>query len=283
MTGQAKQQDPNLFPWLRRGLIALATNICMLSAAQTPMWSEEFDSGSVPDPNIWTAETGDGSQYGIPGWGNGEKQLYSGSTNNVRVEGGNLIITALRDGDNFTSARIKTQNKLTFQYGTVEARIKTPDLANGLWPAFWTLGNLWTLGENWPTCGEIDIMEMGNRDGILSGTVNRFIGSARHSASASSDADYLTVSTNINDSFVIYRLEWTPTSLTTYVDDQQIWSNDITGIPEFQKPHFLLLNLAVGGGYTGISDPADITAPFPAEYVIDYIRIYDNGFTQLGG
>jgi beta-glucanase (GH16 family) len=282
MTDHTKQTNRNIYNGLKRCVIMLAASVCMLSSAQTLLWSDEFDSGSVPDPNTWTAETGDGSQYGIPGWGNSEDQIYTGDAANVMVTNGNLVITALRDGDDFTSARIKTQNKVTFQYGTVEARIKTPDLANGLWPAFWTLGNLWEQGERWPTSGEIDIMEMGNSAGIAAGTVNRYIGSARHCASAGSDWDYLTLSTNINDTFVIYRLEWTPTSLTTYVDDQEIWSDDISGIPEFQKPHFLILNMAVGGGYTG-TDPTTITATFPAEYVIDYVRIYDNGHTILGG
>ena len=284
MTGNTKEHAPNIFPILKRCLIALAANACMLTAAQTNLlWSEEFSSGSAPDPNTWTAETGDGSQYGIPGWGNNELQNYTGDAANVRVESGSLIITALRNGNNFTSARIKTQNKITFQYGTVEARIKTPDLANGLWPAFWTLGNLWTQGESWPTCGEIDIMEMGSSSGIANGTVNRRIGSATHSASAGSASGYLTVTSDIDDTFVIYRMEWTPSSITMYIDNQQIWSKNISSIPEFHKPHFLLLNLAVGGNYTGITNPNQITAPFPAEYVVDYIRIYDNGYTVMGG
>jgi hypothetical protein len=77
-------------------------------------------------------------------------------------------------------------------------------------------------------------------------------------------------------------MEWTPTSITTYIDGQEIFNNDISGIPEFQKPHFLILNLAVGGINTGIADPNLITAPFPAEYVVDYIRLFDNGHTVLG-
>jgi beta-glucanase (GH16 family) len=283
MTGYAKQQNRTLIAGFKRCMIMLAAVTCLPAAAQSLLWSEEFNAGPELDPNTWTAETGDGSQYDLIGWGNGEKQIYTGDAANVMVTNGNLVITAQRDGNDFTSARIKTQNKVTFQYGTVEARIKTPDLADGLWPAFWTLGNLWEQGERWPFSGEIDIMEMGNSSAIADGVINQRVGSARHSASAGSDSGYLTLSTNINDTFVIYRLEWTPTSLTTYIDDQEIWSDDITGIAEFQKPHFLILNLAVGGGYTGISNPAEITAPFPAEYIIDYVRIYDNGHTILGG
>ena len=88
-------------------MIMLAAITCIPAAAQTLLWSEEFDVGTAPDPNVWTAELGNGSQYEIPGWGNGEKQIYTGDADNVMVTNGNLVITALRDGDNFTSARPK--------------------------------------------------------------------------------------------------------------------------------------------------------------------------------
>ena len=265
--------------WLMRCFIALVIPACMLTTAQSQIWSEEFSTGVAPEDDVWSYDLGG------DGWGNSELQNYTSDADNVRVEDGNLIITAVRQGNSFTSARVKTQDKLTFKYGTVEARIKTPDLGNGLWPAFWTLGNNHS-SVGWPECGEIDIMEMGHYDSIALGVVNKRLGSHLHWDNDGSRADYglsKTMPSDINGAFVVYRLEWTPSSIAAYINDQWIFSMGISSIPEFHEPHFFILNLAVGGAYTGITSPDDITAPFPAEYVIDYIRIYDNGYTVLGG
>jgi len=251
----------------------------MLSTSLDPIWSAEFDSGTAPDDDIWSYDLGDG------GWGNSELQTYTGDAANVRVEGGQLIITALKQGSNFTSARIKTEDKLTFKYGTLEARIQVPDLGNGLWPAMWALGhNFSSVG--WPACTEIIAMEMGVEGAIDAGVVNRRITSAAHWECNNLHEEYgLTLDhpSDIDGSFHTYRMEWTPTAITTYIDNVQIWTMNIAGIPEFHEPHFLLLNLAVGGKHTGICDSGGITAPFPAEYRVDYIRIFDNGYTVLGG
>lgn len=271
--------------------LLLAAAICALRGhAQTgPVWSEEFNSGSAPNPAVW------GYDLGAGGWGNAELQTYTSDSANVRVEGGYLRITAreqlLKGGrKSFTSARIKTQDKLTFKYGTIEARIMVPNLANGLWPAFWTLGNAFsTVG--WPKCGEIDIMEMGSAGAIAAGLVNRRVGSTAHwdynNSHASYGLDYDSP-TNLNGTWRVYRMEWTPTMISTYIDNTWIWSIDISnpasfGGEEFHEPHFFILNLAVGGSYTGITLSQNITAPFPAEMLVDYVRIYDNGFTVLGG
>lgn len=244
-----------------------------------PVWSEEFDSGTAPDSDTWSCDLGDG------GWGNSEFQTYTSDPANVRVEGGQLIITALKQANRFTSARIKTEDRFTFQYGTVEARIQVPDLGNGLWPALWALGtNFSSVG--WPTCGEIILMEMGVGGAIEDGVVNRRIMSAAHwEHNDTHETDGLTLDHpyDLDGSFHIYRTEWTPTEIKTYIDDYPIWALDISGISQFHKPHFLLLNLAVGGEHTGISDSGEITASFPAEYRVDYIRLFDNGFTVLGG
>ena len=128
------------------------------------VFADEFDSGTMPSPDTWNMETG----YGVDdsGWGNNEWQLYTTSPDNVRVEDGNLVITALCDGpcgvrdDSVTSARITTQDKFEFRYGRVEARIKPP-VGRGAWPAFWALGaNFPEI--DWPRSGEIDFMEMHN-------------------------------------------------------------------------------------------------------------------------
>jgi len=269
-------------------LAFLLLSVANRASAQV-IWSDEFNSGSAPNSAVWSYDTGSG------GWGNSELQTYTSNPANVRVEGGNLIITAVEtilkgNRKSYTSARINTRDKFTFKYGTIEARIKVPNLANGLWPAFWTLGNNYpTVG--WPDCGELDIMEMGYADAITAGVVNRRVGSAAHWDYNNSYAGYgLTYDapSDLAGSFHLFRMEWTPTLISTYVDSHLIWQFDISnpsnfGGEEFHQPHFITLNLAVGGSLTGITSSSGITAPFPAEMVVDYIRISDNGYTELGG
>ena len=259
-------------------------SVMAVPAVNAQIWSEEFNAGSAPDQDIWSYDTGDW------GWGNAELQNYTTNSENSRIEDGQLIITALREGDSFTSARIKTQDKLTFTYGTVEARIQTPDLGDGLWPAFWTLGNSFP-SVGWPACGEIDVLEMGSGTAIGVGLVNSVVGSAAHWESNGAHRSSTRASvrpSDLNGTFHTYRMEWTPTSISTYIDGESIWTLDISDpetedLTEFHEPHFFILNLAVGGTYTGIDTAGGITAPFPAEYRVDYIRIYDNGYTVLGG
>jgi beta-glucanase (GH16 family) len=264
---------------------ALLAGAPVVANAQDLLWSDEFDSGSAPNPNVWTADLGNW------GWGNNELQNYTSNPANLRVENDNLVITAQKSGSgagaSFTSARVKTLDKLTVKYGTIEARIKVPDLGNGLWPAFWTLGNNFPQ-VGWPVCGELDIMEMGHGSAINAGVVNSFMGSAAHWDNNGYSFYGLTYQApvNLNDDFHIFRMEWTPNYVSTYVDGNLVWSMDISSTAQFSEyhaPHFILLNLAVGGSFTGIESPAGITAPFPAEYLIDYVRIYDNGHTVLGG
>ena len=270
---------------------SLATSLTLVFVAllsgpgQTAqIWSEEFNFGSTPDPASWSYDLGSW------GWGNQELQNYTNSQNNVRVEDGHLVITARQEWNGtFTSGRIKTQDKFTFQYGTVEARIKVPDLANGLWPAFWTLGNNFST-VSWPACGEIDVLEMGSGSAINSGVPNRKVYSTAHwqdnNGGYAGYGQSVVMSEDLNDDFHIYRMEWTPSSITTFIDDQQIWVMDISNPSsfsgeEFHAPHFFILNLAVGGNFTGIWSSNGITAPLPAEYRIDYVRLYDNGHTIL--
>ena len=269
-----------LFCWL-----ACAAN----TAFGQLVWSEEFNKGTIPDSTVWSYD------LGASGWGNRELQEYTDKPENVRIEDGNLVITVreMSDGGagrNFTSARIRTQDKLTFKYGTIEARIKIPDLANGLWPAFWTLGNNFSE-VGWPYCGELDIMEMGNSSAIAAGVINRRVGSAAHWDNAGDWASYgrsFDTAADLDDGFHIFSMEWTPTRVTTYIDGQLIWSFNIpidacADCSEFHQPHFVILNMAVGGNYTGLLTSSQISAAMPAEMFIDYVRIYDNGFTELGG
>jgi beta-glucanase (GH16 family) len=260
---------------------------CAWNTATAQMiWSEEFNSGMAPDPTVWSYD------LGATGWGNQELQQYTDDPANVKVEGGHLVITVReqQSGAPFTSARIRTQDKVTFRYGTIEARIQVPDLANGLWPAFWTMGN--SFGDvGWPDCGEIDILEMGSSGAISAGTINRRASSAAHWERNGNHALYsrfLDAPANIHGEFHVLRMDWTPGSITSYLDDTPIWTMDISDAAcadcsELHEPHFVILNMAVGGNFTGILSESGITAPRPAELRVDWIRIYDNGFTELGG
>jgi beta-glucanase (GH16 family) len=190
----------------------------------------------------------------------------------------------------FTSARIRTQDKLLMRYGRIEARIKVPDLDRGLWPAFWTLGNSFsTVG--WPDCGEIDIMEMGSYESILDNRTNRQVASTAHWENQGGHAFFglsLVVNQDLTDDFHLFTLDWTPSLLTTYLDGQKIWEMDITpgsctDCTEFHEPHFIILNVAVGGTYPQMRTIGAINAPLPAEMRVDYVRVYDTGFTEISG
>ncbi|WP_152404350.1 RICIN domain-containing protein [Paenibacillus cellulositrophicus] len=231
------------------------------------VWSDEFD-GTALNRSNWTPEIGTGSG----GWGNNELQYYTDRSQNLQVTGGNLVITARKEsygGMNYTSARIKTQNLKSFTYGKIEARIKLPS-GQGLWPAFWMLGsNISTVG--WPYSGEMDIMERVNNNPYVNGTVHW---------DAGGHAEYGRVSGNLDFSqYHVYSVEWDSKYIRWFVDGQQFnefyIENGTGNTEEFQRPFFLLLNLAVGGNWPGA--PNDST-PFPAQMLVDYVRVYqDNG------
>ncbi|WP_068617954.1 RICIN domain-containing protein [Paenibacillus tuaregi] len=231
------------------------------------VWSDEFD-GSTLNRSNWTPEIGTGNG----GWGNNELQYYTDRSQNLQVTGGNLVITARKEaygGMNYTSARIKTQNLKTFTYGKIEARIKLPS-GQGLWPAFWMLGsNFDTVG--WPYCGETDIMERVNNNPFVNGAVHW---------DAGGQADYGKESGNLDFSqYHVYSVEWDSKYIRWFVDGQQFnefyIENGTGNTEEFQRPFFLLLNLAVGGNWPGAPNNS---TPFPSQMLVDYVRVYqDNG------
>ena len=277
------------------GLLSMAEPASAQAGPGQLLWSDEFDTGIQPDPAVWSYDIGTGAN----GWGNWELQEYTSSIDNARIEDDNLVITVrerrvgtTRTG--FTSARLRTQDKLMFQYGYIEARIKMPDLSDGLWPAFWTLGNNFSE-VGWPACGELDIMEMGWRDAIRDGRVNRWVSSAahwqnqgRHAFFARTYSPGLTEPADLNGEYQLFSMDWTPERVTTYLNGKQLWTMDIrpgscTDCLELHQPHFIILNVAVGGTYPNLTNQSQITAPLPAEMWVDYVRIYDNGHTQLSG
>lgn len=269
------------------------------------LWSDEFDATSgyneaqqeFPNPAIWDRDVG----VGIWGWGNDEYQYYTdaSTTNNAFVQNGSLHIVAREEYNNvtntaFTSARLKTDQRMFVQYGTIIARIQIPNLQDGLWAGFWTLGEDFRQ-VGWPKAGEIDIMEIGDAYSLTEGNGNKRVISAVH-MSRSDESYYYNYTwtearpVDLSLDYHMYKLEWTPTSIEMYVDDYRTHYFDIDidvcdGCEELHQPHYLIFNLAVGGNYNlrqeDIRGPERITAPLPAAMKIDYIRIYDNGFSNV--
>lgn len=256
-------------------------------AQQKLVWEENFD-GPTLNPLTWTYEVGDGCAVGNCGWGNAEMEYYTKSSNNVRIEGGHLVIQARREdvgGQPFTSGRIKTSGRVSFKYGTLEARIKVPKVANGLWPAFWLLGS---TGGTWPHNGEVDILEMGFAGAIAAGKANKTVSAAVHwwtenpggyTGHATYAKDTVTEAAELSNDYHLYKLTWDKTFLTIYVDNSPYYQLNISGgngLDAFNNPFYILLNLAVGGNYPGIHSVAGITAPLPGEMDVDYIRLYQD-------
>lgn len=235
------------------------------------VWSDEFNQpdGSSPDPTKWTFDTGGG------GWGNGELEYYTSRTNNVRIVGGMLVVQANQEnyqGSSYTSARLKTQGVRSWKYGRMEARIKIP-YGQGMWPAFWMLGtNITSVG--WPTCGEVDIMEnIGREPSTVHGTVH---GPGYSGANGIGGPCNLPGNPAFANDFHIYAVEWTTNQIKFYVDNYQYFSVNPASLPGgdtwvYTQPQFVLLNLAVGGGWPGNPDGTTI---FPQQMIVDYVRIY---------
>ncbi|MBB5212663.1 glycosyl hydrolase [Microbulbifer hydrolyticus] len=270
-------------------LLAQPAIFSSVNAQTAPIWADEFDSERL-NRETWTFTTGgDGN-------GNGELQYYTASHKNTYLEDGNLVIEARREsyeGKEFTSARLHTNGRVGFKYGTLEARIKLPKLDNGLWPAFWMLGNNFGV-DGWPQSGEIDIMEAGYKSAIDDGTVNNAVSSALHWWHESGDwsdwlqadhAEDVLLESTVYEQYHTYRLDWTPEEIAISVDDIPVLTMDITdpNLSEFRdNANHILLNLAVGGwNFVEIEDPALITADFPAKMYVDYVRLYANEYTEL--
>ena len=229
------------------------------------VWSDEFEGTSLNLDN-WSFELGDGCPS-LCGWGNNELQIYTDK--NHRLEDGVLVISAKKDDQGyFTSSRIITKAKQEFQYGRIETRIKVPSGA-GLWPAFWALGN--DIDTNsWPDCGEIDIMEyVGRKPGEVFTSIHT------RSSYGNTINTQTTPSPNIEDNFHVYAIEWNEYFIEFFLDENKVY----TYSPQiknkdtwpFNKPFFVILNLAIGGNFGG---PVANNITFPKDYFIDYVRVY---------
>ena len=285
-------------------LSVLALPLSLSAQTTTPptgykmVWSDEFNGTSL-DTKVWNIEENGN------GGGNQELQYYR--KENVAVANGNLVLTARRENYNnkqFTSGRINSRDKAYFKHGIIQARIKFPKTANGVWPAYWMMGNDYgKLG--WPRCGEIDIVETGNAEGIKNGTQTRHFGATLHwgtSAGANHKqygTSYLAPENNPlqNDEYHIITTEWDGQFLSMYYDlkdftvaaknKARFYSATIPASTNsadighyFQKPFFFIFNLAVGGNYTGIYNAGGITA-LPnagdeAKMFVDWVRVYQD-------
>jgi beta-glucanase (GH16 family) len=277
---------------MRRTILTLVSFlVCLLvstcASAQTPAanppahqwtltWSDEFSGpdGSPVDPAKWVTETGGN------GWGNDELEYYTNRSQNIYQQNGNLVIKVLQekytgaDGvtRNYTSARLKTLGKFEQTYGRFEARIKIPR-GQGIWPAFWMLGaNINKSG--WPDCGEIDIMEnIGKEPALVHGTIH---GPGYSGAQGIGGPYGISDGKAVADDYHVFAVEWEPNAIRFYVDEHLYTTRTPIDLPKetkwvYDHPFFLLLNVAVGGGWPG---SPDATSAFPQEMLVDYVRVY---------
>lgn len=267
----------------RKVSVDLTNSLPSTTTTKSLVWSDEFNTaaGTAPRTSTWGREIGDGSIYGIPGWGNDELEYYTDGTANAATDGrGSLVITARKaDGSQlcyygpcqYTSARLLTKNRFDVAYGRVEARVKVPS-GSGLWPAFWMLGSNIDQA-SWPQSGEIDIMEnVGRLPNQVFGTI--------HGPGYSGGQSYgrnLDLGHPVADAFHTFAVDWQPNRISWLLDGKVFF----TATPDdaalaskawvFNHPFYLLLNLAVGGNFGG--SVAGSTA-FPAAMKVDYVRLY---------
>lgn len=277
------------------GLLTLAS--CTQKEDNTLVWADEFDGPELCS-DYWTAEDN------ARGGGNAELQYFSPKNISIErhpVTGESCLVLTARREDYYynlasdtlhaaqgyrpcTSARLNTQDKVTIEYGRIEARIAFPQTGNGLWPAFWMLGNnlMTDLGNddsndnkteegrvNWPKCGEIDICEMGHKTGIEQGITDRYFNGAAHWGESWNNGAYpnqggfYTAPYPVQGDFHIWRLDWTPDSIAMYLDTipepyfALSLRNKEVGEPGhyFNHPFYLVLNLSVGGFFPDMPNP----------------------------
>ena len=241
------------------------------------VWADEFSGSSLNSGN-WVAEEGRGPSNN--GWGNNEDQRYTTNNANLRVQNGSLILQAVKSGDEWTSARIKSQGLRSFKYGKIEFRAKLPT-GRGPWPAAWLLGtNISSV--SWPHCGEIDVMEWRAGYGNSTNDVNT-VGHALHSTSRHGETPFeptpaRTRVTNPSTQFHTYAVLWESNKITFSVDGFDGTPLTPVDQPAFQKEFFLILNLAMGGNYVGRYIDPSLTQ---ATYEVDYVRVYQSSSASV--
>jgi beta-glucanase (GH16 family) len=224
------------------------------------VWADEFNYQGLPDAAKWDYEQG----YVR----NNELQFYvKARLENSHVENGQLTIEAREDnyqGHAVTSASLITKGKASWTYGRIEMRAQIPT-GKGSWPAFWTLGtNIDQVG--WPACGEIDIMEnVGFDPDTIHGTVH--LSGVDKGGTFNASAPYT--------GFHVYAVEWFADRLDFYYDSNKYFTYPKTGTNgPFDKPQYLILNIAVGGSWGG-RQGVD-SGIYPLKMIVDYVRVYEH-------
>jgi beta-glucanase (GH16 family) len=254
--------------------------VTMPGAQAATVWNEDFNGGSGQgvDSSKWNFDTGGG------GFGNSELEYYNSGTSNVYQDGaGHLVIEARRESGGhscwygtcqWTSGRIQTAGKFTQQYGHIEARIQVPK-GNGLWPAFWMLG-----GSNWPTDGEIDIMENVGRDpNTVYGTIHGPGYSGGNAVGGTRN-----IGQPLGNAFHNFAVDWSPNLIVWTIDGSEYFRAtpaSTRGNPwVYQHPFFIILNLAVGGNFPGSPDGS---TPSVNRMLVDYIHVSTDSTPPAGG
>ncbi|MDD6326932.1 MAG: family 16 glycosylhydrolase [Lachnospiraceae bacterium] len=239
------------------------------------LWHDEF-SGDALDESIWSYDPHE------PGWTNNELQEYTTSTDNVFVKDGCLTLKAIKTQtengkDYYTSGKIKGQNKSDFMYGKIVIRAKVPE-GQGLWPALWLMPTEEEKYGQWPKCGEIDIMEtLGRQTEIAYGTLHY------GEPHGEQQGTYTLEGTSFSEDFHEFSVEWEPGEFRWYIDGNLYhtvndWFTAVQGEDDkpypapFDQTFFIQMNLAVGGTWPG--NPDDTTDFDKAEFLIDYVRVY---------
>lgn len=236
------------------------TTITVYKAPQL-LWSDEFNTDGLPNPSNWGYDTGNNN-----GWGNNELEYYTNRQDNAYVSSGTLKIVLKKEayqGFNYTSARLLSKGKFSFKYGRVDIRAKLPS-GGGTWPALWMLGdNISSVG--WPACGEIDIMEhVGNQ-------LNKIFGTLHHPNHSGGNADGGTVNiSNATTEFHVYSLDWSPTQIKFFVDNQLFYTFANNSSLPFNQNFFFIMNIAMGGNFGGAVDPNFTSSAME----VDYVRVY---------
>lgn len=282
--------ENNMTPFFRKLSAAAAVLVPAIVAATLPanaqeakmakppagyklVWSDEFDKAGLPDERKWTYDT----EANRTGWYNNEKQYYAvRRLKTSRVDNGQLTITARRErltsapdygGQNYSSARLITRGKASWTYGYFEIRARLP-CGKGTWPALWMLG---PEEIPWPDNGEIDIMEqVGKAPEKITGTIH-----TKSTAGTFGNGGETTIR-DACTGFHVYHMTWTVQSISIGVDGRvyHTYRNDRKGPASwpFDTPHYLLVNLAIGGDMAGKIDDTI----FPVDFDIDYVRVYQS-------
>ena len=278
---------------MKKTLLALAIGLFVwmlpLSAQEwTLVWSDEFNVDGRPDESVWSFEQGFQRNH--------EDQWYQ--ADNAWQQDGMLIIEARRDDRpnplyragsrqwaaqrqriSYTSSCLHTRGKFDFLYGRMEVSARIPT-AGGAWPAIWTLGN----GMEWPSCGEIDVMEYYRINNVPHILANAAWGNDRRfdavwNSRRTPFSHFLGKDADWAQQFHLWRMDWNEQSIRIYLDDELLneipLSTTVNGsigqyVNPFTKPQYILLNLALGGDNGGTIDDT----AFPMRYEIDYVRIF---------